>query len=170
VIVNLGCVVHIYKANKKWNQGKDIARLVIYKKRITDALLKYGCKPNKSLDMSIPVGIPNGYISHFIRGFYDGDGCISWRVRNKYMCVAITGQENICQWISEALPGIHMSQQSVRDNGTINMYIWSQSGIAMFMNYIYQDAELWLPAKKDKYLNMITQSDCKFWRNYNIKL
>lgn len=38
-------------------------------------LIKYGCVPRKSLKLKFPR-IPNKYVGHFIRGYFDGDGSI----------------------------------------------------------------------------------------------
>lgn len=40
-------------------------------------LIGLGFKPNKEDRLKLPVA-PKEYISHFIRGYFDGDGGISW--------------------------------------------------------------------------------------------
>ena len=59
--------------NKKW---KDAYRLQIGSKQIFNDLLKLGLTPNKSKTIDLPH-IPDKYFSHFVRGYFDGDGCIS---------------------------------------------------------------------------------------------
>jgi hypothetical protein len=34
-----------------------------------------GLRPNKSLTMKLPA-VPQKYLSHFVRGYFDGDGCV----------------------------------------------------------------------------------------------
>tara|TARA_B100000745_G_scaffold274714_1_gene203793 strand:+ start:10060 stop:10779 length:720 start_codon:yes stop_codon:yes gene_type:complete len=41
-----------------------------------DSLTQHGLFPNKSLSMKFPKNIPSNYLSHFIRGYFDGDGCV----------------------------------------------------------------------------------------------
>lgn len=36
----------------------------------------HGCVPNKSLVLTFPITIPNYLKRHFIRGYFDGDGCV----------------------------------------------------------------------------------------------
>lgn len=53
-------------------------------KHLWQTLNKYGCTPNKSLTLKFPnenIFKSKDLIRHFIRGYFDGDGCISY---NKY--------------------------------------------------------------------------------------
>lgn len=44
--------------------------------KIHDDLVKHGCVENKSLILQFPKTVPEKLMSHFIRGYFDGDGCI----------------------------------------------------------------------------------------------
>ncbi|TSC91206.1 MAG: intein homing endonuclease-related protein [Parcubacteria group bacterium Licking1014_17] len=44
--------------------------------KIYDSLTKLGLYPNKSLTIKFPA-IPDKYLSDFVRGYMDGDGCVS---------------------------------------------------------------------------------------------
>lgn len=43
---------------------------------ICHRLLQIGLTPNKSLTMQFPKNIPSDLMHHFVRGYFDGDGCI----------------------------------------------------------------------------------------------
>lgn len=43
--------------------------------QLCDKLEKYGLYPRKSLTAKLPV-IPPAMLSHFVRGYFDGDGCV----------------------------------------------------------------------------------------------
>ncbi len=43
--------------------------------KLYDDLTKFGLHPNKSLTIQFP-SIPKKYLSHFVRGYFDGDGCV----------------------------------------------------------------------------------------------
>lgn len=54
-----------------------------------DSLIKLGLYPNKSLTITIPK-IPKKYVRHFIRGYFDGDGCVYFehgRGKNKKIII-----------------------------------------------------------------------------------
>lgn len=69
--------------------SKDSAQLLIYNKVLCRDLIRLGCIPKKSLRLKFPK-IANKYISHFIRGYFDGDGSISIANYNTIR-VGITG-------------------------------------------------------------------------------
>lgn len=64
----------IISNNKKW---KNIYRLQIGSKDIFKDLEKIGFSQAKTKNLNFPT-IPNEYLSDFIRGYFDGDGCISY--------------------------------------------------------------------------------------------
>ena len=55
--------------------GKSVFRLKIGSHKIYDDLFKFGLHPSKSLDMKFP-DIPRVFLGHFLRGYFDGDGCV----------------------------------------------------------------------------------------------
>lgn len=55
---------------------KDLYVLQIGSKQIVSELKKFGIIQNKSLVLKFPKGIPDNHIGHFVRGYFDGDGCI----------------------------------------------------------------------------------------------
>ena len=59
--------------------GKKTFRSVIeiYNKELCQDLINYGCVQNKSFCLKYPL-IPYNLNRHFIRGYFDGDGCISY--------------------------------------------------------------------------------------------
>lgn len=49
-----------------------------------DDLKRLGLSPNKSKTVKFPTTIPNKYLNQFIRGYFDGDGCVYLQItRNK---------------------------------------------------------------------------------------
>ncbi len=62
---------------------KDRYLLRIGSHVLYDSLLRCGVEPNKSKTMRFP-SIPSGFLSHFVRGYFDGDGCVNlWRSMGK---------------------------------------------------------------------------------------
>ncbi|HEY4515250.1 MAG TPA: LAGLIDADG family homing endonuclease [Candidatus Paceibacterota bacterium] len=53
-------------------------RLQIGSKEMFEDLTNLGFVPNKSLVLKMP-SIPTRYIKHFVRGYFDGDGCVYFR-------------------------------------------------------------------------------------------
>ncbi len=66
----------IGKYQSKYKNHNKRYRLQIGSKEIFNDLLKLGLTPNKSLTLKMPK-VPNKYLSHFTRGYFDGDGNVS---------------------------------------------------------------------------------------------
>lgn len=63
------------KVNLK-GKSFEVSELIVYSKRLCKKLLEYGIHENKSLDINVPSIIPQKYLIHYIRGFFDGDGSV----------------------------------------------------------------------------------------------
>lgn len=62
------------KATGNW---KTTYILQIGSQEIYNDLIKLGLMPNKEKRLSLPQ-VPNRYLRHFVRGYFDGDGCVSF--------------------------------------------------------------------------------------------
>ena len=54
---------------------------IVQNKHLWNILNSYGCTPRKSLTLKFPdikIFKSKDLIRHFIRGYFDGDGCISF--------------------------------------------------------------------------------------------
>ena len=60
-------------------------------KEICQTLFLYGITPNKSLKLKFP-NIPETLVSHYIRGYFDGDGCVNVTKMNN-ICITTLGTE-----------------------------------------------------------------------------
>lgn len=60
---------------QKSNDKKTIT-FYAYNKKIFDDLIKLGVTPKKSLTLKFPTFLNENLMKHFIRGYFDGDGCI----------------------------------------------------------------------------------------------
>lgn len=71
-IMRVSNKVEYYKAKVvRWNPRYT---LQIGSKKVFNRLLSLGFTPNKSLTLKYPP-IPNQMLGHFLRGYFDGDGC-----------------------------------------------------------------------------------------------
>jgi len=64
-------------ANGKTYESREMYRLRIGSKKMFEDLLGLGLTPRKSLTIEFPKDIPVNYLSHFVRGYFDGDGCVT---------------------------------------------------------------------------------------------
>lgn len=65
----------ISKTPSTWPNGKLRFGIKIGNKDLYDSLIKLGLYPNKSKTIGMPV-IPDKFLRDFVRGYFDGDGCV----------------------------------------------------------------------------------------------
>lgn len=65
----------IVKLKPNWPNGKLRYLIRIGSHRLYNALTTHGLYPNKSLTMTFPK-VSSPYLSDFVRGYFDGDGCV----------------------------------------------------------------------------------------------
>lgn len=68
---------HKITARRRSNRQKISYRLQIGSKMIFNDLLKLGLTPKKSKTLKLPY-MPEKYFCHFVRGYFDGDGCVTF--------------------------------------------------------------------------------------------
>lgn len=117
-------------------------------------LIKLGCTPRKSLTLEFP-NIKKELLHHFIRGYFDGDGCVSFKSSNNiqiaFACGSLTFLENI-KFYMELSPKIYHRPNS-------NCYTIVACGNKKVFNFykkLYSNANIYLDRKKsifDKFFN-----------------
>ena len=128
-------------------------------------LSKYNITPRKTYTFVMP-DLDDQFISHFIRGYFDGDGCITveheqYHKPSAYTCSISGYKENLLK-IQDILNRHGISSHFVIDarkekythDSFGALSISSIDDITMFINYIYKNCkDLYIPRKKYK-------SDC----------
>lgn len=67
-------------------------------KKMAKDLFDHGCVPAKSHILRPPINVPDKLMRHFIRGYFDGDGCIRKTARFGF-CGTKAMLEFISQWL-----------------------------------------------------------------------
>lgn len=159
---------------------EDQIRFYVYGKHIAESLEKQGCVKRKTKNLSWPTEwqVPEDLISHFMRGYFDGDGCI-WNGKRKKMWVNdptrkegrreriihnvkfnITGYVSFIsayqQYLIDNLGFKQTKLNSRRINSDIcTMEYSGRQNIKKFYDFIYKDATVFLPRKKKKFEEII---------------
>jgi len=150
--------IYIYTNNNGYGKGNKYCALYIQNSNFFNSLIKAGICKNKSRKIEIP-NIKNEYISHFIRGIFDGDGSVSYAVDKKYdYCmpiVSICGLRNILIWIKKQLPNkvpsIYKDYHKNKITNCCSLSFGGINNIKIFFDYIYNDADIFLERKKEKF-------------------
>ena len=143
--------------------------LDITNKHMSYALEKNGVCKNKSLVLTWPEHLEEHLYSHFIRGYFDGDGCLYFANDNHCVEVSFIGTEIFLTKLSDVVKeylniDMYIRSFNAKYNSAIRgARISSKNGVKSFLEWIYKDANLMLNRKYNKYqqfLNNINNSYC----------
>ena len=135
----------------------------IANKHLWNILNNYGCTPRKSLTLKFPdesIFIEsNKYskeelIKHFIRGYWDGDGCLSWCDKDhKQPHVSVLGTEDFLTEIKSHLPLKYDYVLGYNNKSEITraLSLHGRNGYEL-ADYLYKNATIYLDRKYNKYL------------------
>ena len=168
----------IFFTKKKKKQYKDQYRLYLYSDNLVKSLKRLGCVPAKSLILKFPTPrqVPNSLIRHFIRGYFDGDGCIYDNIKNFYKnkkynkslkCrISIISTFEFLKKLKQVCNkniNIKFSLKKLFDKKHPNNNITSElalhkiKDIIKFCEWIYEDSSIHFERKYFKYNNFIKE-------------
>lgn len=79
---------------------KPSYRLRIGNKLIYSDLLTFGLHPRKSLSIKVP-NIPDSFFPHFLRGYFDGDGCVNIYSRKAGQAIQVVFTSGSLKFLEE---------------------------------------------------------------------
>lgn len=155
-----------YKITDRWRTcslSKDqtktnhMCSIRIFSLTMYNALINQGFVKNKSYDFHMPH-MSEDLIRHYIRGYFDGDGCFTFTNKTFHISF-ITASKALNNDIVRILNsvGLNVTENNyVNDFGT-TMYrpeIYRQQDKINFLNWIYEDTNIYLDRKYKKYLKI----------------
>lgn len=120
---------HAITARKRKKEWKTAYRLQIGSKKIFNDLLALGLTPKKSKTIRLPH-VPDNCFSHFVRGYFDGDGnvTVAGKANNDKRTPILT------RFISGSKLFIEDLQNKLHKSLAINGYVSDKKG-AWVLNY-----------------------------------
>ena len=131
------------------------ARFLISSKPLTAALDRLGITPNKTFTLCLPP-IDRKLINAFVRGYFDGDGSICNRVvssRHTQSNVSILGTQSILSSIKDEMTLNFIKSYispEFRSKRIFVLSIGANNSVMRFRNWIYNEATVFLPRKKER--------------------
>lgn len=139
----------------KKSHWKDMYVLAIYSMKLSSDLSVLGVIPNKTHFTEFP-NISKDLYRHFIRGYFDGDGCININIK-KAGNVSIIGNILLIEKIKQILDSVIQNEMNISKNSikyTNNIKTISTMGnvnCKLIAYYLYNDATIFLTRKKEKF-------------------
>lgn len=147
---------NIYFTPKKNGQNQSAVR--ICSNQIKADINKYFNSTNKTYNLYWCRNIPEDLIIHFIRGYFDGDGCVYFNKQKGNYSASIVGTENFLTGLKK-----YYNLSTNSEDGSIKVYdtyshlVFSGKYLAKkFLDWIYKDSteETRLSRKYQKYLEL----------------
>lgn len=153
--------INVYNYSSGLASEGRYARLIIEDKSLVDDLISHGVCEKKTLILKYPDILPE-LDSHFIRGYFDGDGCISksqGREQTPMYEANITSTYEFLESIYRRLP-LNSNKEfnpkqrfSERDNNNWTFRFAGNRQLLRVLNYLYQNStdDIRLDRKYKKY-------------------
>lgn len=133
-------------------------RVSITSRQMCKDLIANGIIPKKSLVLKFPNNIDNDLLRHFIRGYFDGDGCLStsgtWKNTGfQFFIASIAGTKDFLTELVNKLEPIGITPTKILEHDSI--YEWKKKGskqLRLFLDFIYADCTIYLERKYQRYL------------------
>ena len=145
-------------------------RIQLNNTKICRDLCNLGCVPAKTYIVRMPSFdiVPKKFMRDFLRGFFDGDGCICTEpVDGKpHIILNITGMSEMLKDFSDFLisegvirkvPKIYKDKR----NNAYKVYFYGTDSNKELLDYLYKDSSVYLDRKYNKYID--------FYKNYDDK-
>ena len=145
------------KLNLHYKTTEDAVYVKYYSDKMCEDLIKLGCTPRKSLTLKFP-DIKENLHQHFIRGYIDGDGCISLRSyrggKRENLQVTIVGTESLLNTLQFLFfKNLNMKYKKLQDKGKAKgITIGGNKQCRKLVNWLYKDANVYLDRKYAKTL------------------
>lgn len=158
--------IHFYTRETKVSHlTREYCELYICSPIFSKILAEKGCVQGKTYALQFPEYLPKSLINHFIRGYFDGDGCLSITKRKDRASSSLIYQFNMVgtKDFVEKVKSILVEELSLTN--TITMCYskaatirWSgKNVVTKIMKYLYKNATVYMKRKHDKYLYMVSR-------------
>jgi hypothetical protein len=121
----------------------------IWDKDLYHQFMSHGIVPNKSWVLEPPKNIPAHLVHHWVRGYFDGDGTVTFNGVIADVCI-YSASKIILEFINSLFRGVHTHKVNVKTNRNIFCIHYSYRKALHFLDYIYKDARVSLPRKQRK--------------------
>lgn len=143
-----------FKDLDTFNKPRKICSIRCYSFKMSQDLISHGCTERKSFTVKMPINVPKEMYRHFIRGYYDGNGCIC--VKNtKQRLLGInfcTASIDMANELRETLMNFGINSYIVDEKGksTYRLYICGMKNVDNMLHFMYDNSTIYLDRKIKK--------------------
>lgn len=131
----------------------DAYIIQIYSQKLCLHLINQGCVPNKTRVIQVP-SLRSDLYRHFIRGFFDGDGCLQLNDKIYHCSFDLTSAS--LQFLEQLRPIITAKAKtngSIQKENNYNVWHLRYGGhqVVQIMDWLYENSHFYMKRKYDKY-------------------
>ena len=153
--------IHEYITGESgYKPGLKYVKLLITSDKLYDGAVSQGIVEHKT-DIITAPDIPECLYKHFIRGYFDGDGCLAETntERRHGFAVKILGTEDLLDFIKDFILSNNISYKGKyykrRANQTVScLEFGGNRKVKKFLDLLYDDATVFLERKHERYLKL----------------
>lgn len=125
----------------------------VYNTKMVNDLIRHGCINNKTFKIKFPE-LKNDLIRHFMRGYFDGDGCVNLYNKNKLRISITSGSYNFIKSYMNILKKLNWKQQKLtQQDNAFTIHSGNKHDIGVIFNFFYKNSSIYLNRKFLKFKN-----------------
>jgi len=162
-----------FKNSNKLYAQKNHYAVVFNNKKLYMNFIKHGVVPRKSSIIKPPSGLPDNLINHWIRGYFDGDGHITYANKTLVFGISSSSKDlidfiyNVIYSIFGIKGCIDTSTKSKFTNQICYKIIYNSHNAIRVLKWIYEDATIYMERKwnlaKQYVKNSLPDTTRHFW-------
>lgn len=152
--------LHHIELSKKNPLHKNQYALVVNDTYMSQRLIELGVVKAKSLIITWPTFLEENLVRHFVRGYFDGDGCITQSIdcnKRKYT-TSVVGTIDFCCHLKNELDAIgcksHLYHPKECKPETYTLRTSATKSSMIFTDWIYHDSDIKMERKYQRYLEL----------------
>lgn len=151
------------ETNTPYKDNYKYCSISIVNDHLVNSLNNNGVLYRKSKILVFPTTqqVPKNLLSHFIRGYFDGDGSVYEYSKTHKGNVSFTGTENFLNGILNTFKSFLKTKTYVRKYKNKDIYDLKFGGMNIFYSiylYLYKDATIYLDRKKNKFIHILNEN------------
>jgi hypothetical protein len=135
--------------------GSDYSKMIATSSHMKESLISLGCIPNKTTTLRFP-NIRKDLVLHFIRGYFDGDGSITYASTQKSYKFRMCGTYEFLSSVKEILDIENPLRQRWPDRGVNNWEIDFGGNIKTYkkLKLLYENSTVYLDRKFERFCQL----------------
>ena len=158
-----------YKVSGGYNLNSIYSRVILCDPKLVNDLIQKGCCEHKTDILKFPTEdkVPRELLKHFIRGYFDGDGSLSYVRPNidveRYVPsykIRFTGTDNILTGImnefmkNDVTQRLYPLTKRKPEHTVLNFEVGGNIKAYKIAKWLYKDATVYLDRKYQRYLDL----------------